>query len=186
MRLLGAFTVESGKLRVTDPCYDKGVWCCGVLENAKPGIWIALFRMEEDALWGSRVAELCVRHVEHLNAVIDTLADITVGVDSGQAGFFDDAHYPLGETGECGDKNSFYGKVCALTASDNGPGGGVLPFGAVTSSGYGDGGYECHIAVVDDKVVGASITFIGDDDDEDDDPYGDTEDTSDDETTEDA
>ena len=31
---LGEFNVESGRVRVTDPCYSPGVWCSGELEVA--------------------------------------------------------------------------------------------------------------------------------------------------------
>ena len=38
---LGKFDVVSGRLAVSDPCYDEDVWCRGELENAKNGYWLA-------------------------------------------------------------------------------------------------------------------------------------------------
>ena len=38
---LGSFEVVSGKLAVSDPCYDTDVWCRGELENCKLGNWVA-------------------------------------------------------------------------------------------------------------------------------------------------
>lgn len=41
------FQVTSGAVRVTDPCYDRQVWCSGQLENVRNGTWhvTALHRM---------------------------------------------------------------------------------------------------------------------------------------------
>lgn len=33
--LLGTFENKSGTLIVSDPCYDLGTWCQGIIENAK-------------------------------------------------------------------------------------------------------------------------------------------------------
>jgi len=38
---LGEFNIESGKVVVSDPCYDLDVTCLKVLENVKKGKWIA-------------------------------------------------------------------------------------------------------------------------------------------------
>jgi hypothetical protein len=95
---------------------------------------------------------------------------LDVGVDSGQAGFFDLAQYTdavsdKSNRGEDGCKfDAFYSGVCDLTLAD--PSWGVVPFGAVSSSGYGDGGYNCYVlrkptsdpAV--SELVGAYIVFI--------------------------
>lgn len=36
-----SFQVDSGALRVTDPCYEMDVWCAGTLPNVKNGRWMA-------------------------------------------------------------------------------------------------------------------------------------------------
>lgn len=61
-----------------------------------------------------------------------------VGVDSGQAGFFDDARF---KKHNGGDDESFYEKACDTTLSRMQA--GVIDEGAVCNSGYGDGGYVC-------------------------------------------
>lgn len=169
---VGEFTLESDKLRVTDPCYTKGTWCAGVI-NARPGKWNAQIKISNEGGWGDRVAELMVTHENYApskNAFWVT-QEFSVGVDSGQAGFFDDAKYPNGdETGEYGDTDTFYGKVCTLTHSETNRRqvAGTLDFGVASSSGYGDGGYRCEAIYNGDEVVAARIIFIGDEEDEED------------------
>jgi len=116
------FNLTSDQLRVTDPCYTKGTWCAGVLENVLPGKWIAEKVVASDADtggWGDRIAELCIWHGDYIGKVdAHEKTNIDVGVDSGQAGFFDESQYPEGETGEYGELDTFYGKVCAGTAGE--------------------------------------------------------------------
>jgi len=93
--------------------------------------------------------------------------NIEVGVDSGQCGIFQDSKYPEGDTGEWGEKDSFYGKCCELTLGNEN--GGVLDFGIVSSSGYGDGSYDCLIFSSNDKISAIRIIFISDENIEDED-----------------
>lgn len=115
------FHLTSSQLRVTDPCYTKGTWCAGVLDNVLPGKWIAekVVASHAQTGWGDRIAELCIWHENYIgNVDAHELTEIHVGVDSGQAGFFDESQYPEGETGEYGELDTFYGKVCAGTAGE--------------------------------------------------------------------
>ena len=38
---LGEFELTGPNLRVSDPCYERNVWCCGVLSNCVVGTWEA-------------------------------------------------------------------------------------------------------------------------------------------------
>lgn len=102
--------------------------------------------------------------------VIDTIrsadeSEIHVGVDSGQAGFFDRVHYPEGGS----DDRAFYEAACDLTL---GPGFGVVEhngarMGFVSSSGYGDGGYSFYtLTDAAGFVVFMAIVFIGQEDED--------------------
>jgi hypothetical protein len=134
---VGTFLCESGVLRVTDPCYSKGTWCAGTVPNCRKGTWIAEIDRKNCGEWGNRISRLTVTH--ELGGVgSDEDAGFEVGVDSGQAGVFDDRRYP-----EDPDESSFYEHCCHLTLSR--PSCGVLKFGAVSSSGYGDGGYAATV-----------------------------------------
>lgn len=147
---LGAFACGS-RMRVTDPCYDVGTWCAGVLD-VEPGIWHAFVRLGETS-WGRRVAELVVsRNSEDFDPHTQFLREIDAGVDSGQCGFFDADLYPAQPTE---DPDGFYERCCDRTASRPNHA-GLLAFGAVASSGFGDGGYP----VYTDLPEGAPATTL--------------------------
>ncbi len=114
----------SDKVVVSDPCYTRGTWCMGTLDNVKPGPYrTSLTYTDQTAGWGTRVAELIVAHETHIvndRTVSDNWekTDIHVGVDSGQAGVFCDTIYPQGETGEYDEKGSFYSECCNATLGE--------------------------------------------------------------------
>jgi hypothetical protein len=101
--------------------------------------------------WTGRVAFLHIRHESVLNEPIDPLSfvpndDFQVGVDSGQAGFFDLAPFELvaaqkEHKGDTPEHERFYEACCENTLGSEGWG-VVQGMGAVSSSGYGDGGYK--------------------------------------------
>lgn len=170
------FQINSDKIRVTDPCYTKDTWCAGVLENCVSGEWFAERIISNEGSWGNRVAEICIWNKDYIGEVdANELTDIDVGVDSGQAGFFDEDQYPDGETGEYGQLDTFYGQVCDQT---EGTDIANVGFGVTTSSGFGDGGYNCYIGKNSEgKIVAAKIVFIGEEEDEEDYDCWDDEDT---------
>jgi hypothetical protein len=185
---LGMFEVTSGALMVSDPCYELGTWCQGKLENVKNGTWNALsVRVEVPAFWDSgteiRCGELIAYHSNIDYPMIELegkweLTGIDVGVDSGQAGVFCSSVYRKDETvttplwrygrdnlREC---DKWYSSCCYQT-SETRHHAGVINGGAVSISGYGDGGYDCYV-VKDDigQVVAVRIVFIGDEEDSED------------------
>lgn len=123
-------------------------------------------RIDKDgAAYLGRVAYLHIvsieaeRHFDHMAEFDSTWenSNVHVGVDSGQAGFFDLALF--GQVCESEPvKDKFYDEVCNLTLDDNQW--GVHSIGAVSSSGYGDGSYECLVRRVDGQVVEAIIVYI--------------------------
>jgi len=172
MKHIGNFTVTSGKLIVSDPCYDRDVWCMGELSNVQNGEWEAFVVVSNEGDWGNRIAELIIRHtsrpdIEDID--IDRPTSFHVGVDSGQAGFFCDSIYPHGDCGEYDDLSSFYGRACDKTLNTSEQAGIVDNAGVVSSSGFGDGSYDCYVHHDSEtgKIVAASIVFISDDEDDD-------------------
>ena len=174
---LGSFEIESGKVRISDPCYDKDTWCAGTIDNVKKGTWFAETK-EIDGRVGFLIAYSAeFRFTWDYYYDTRTLTDIEVGVDSGQAGIFDEKYFKddkvfAGRTKEdrkykeiiCGDE-IWYSWVCDLTLAE--PSAGVLPFGCVSSSGWGDGCYTCSVIKEKDKVV-AIVLDYGIDEEEDD------------------
>jgi len=146
---------------ITDPCYDYDPR--QVIEDMLPGKWNAEVLVSDEGSWGQRIAELRIVHDEHdvSNYDYDCVSKFEVGVDSGQAGFFDSFMYPRGSTGEYGELDTFYGKACEMTLSEDGA--GVFPFGVVSRTGYGDGGYSLWTVKRNGKVIAAKIVFIEED-----------------------
>lgn len=158
--VLGEFELTGPNLRVSDPCYERNVWCCGVLSNCIVGTWEAAKSVVDEGAWGHRVEALLVRadscpsSFEDLAALFAEdkenwfEADFEVGVDSGQAGFFDDERYQDehefdGWPAPAGDYGSdWYSYCCEITLKSS-DAAGVFPHGVVSCSGYGDGGYYC-------------------------------------------
>jgi hypothetical protein len=161
---IGLFKVQSNKLRISDPCYKKDEWAAGTIDDVKVGEWEAHIKTV-----GKRVAELSAYHADIKRTTLKKLKwveqDIEVGVDSGQCGIFDEKFYPEEDPGEYGDNTTFYGKCCNLTLKNGGV--GVLDFGVVSSSGYGDGAYMCSTLEEKKEVVGVKIVFIEEDNDSD-------------------
>ena len=175
------FLVSSGKMVISDPCYSIPTWCQGIINNVKNGVWVA--DVEKVQSWGERVSILFAHHEDNpyegdslLNGYGEELP-FSFGVDSGQLGFFDHDHYrddnsandlPKYDFGddydiEIGD--AWYRAVCNITLDTEQW--GVLPFGVVSSSGYGDGTYSVFaVTNAQDEYVGFMVVFIGDDDDE--------------------
>lgn len=155
--ILGTFSVSSERLRVTDPCYSVTTWCSGSLP-VKPGTYTAA--VKRHAFKGDngfkRITELLTWHEssnQEQAALTSLDSGIHVGVDSGQAGFFDAERYPS----DGSDDEAFYNLCGDHTLGFRSA--GVIDFGAVASSGFGDGGYQCF---VDSKEVAtaARIVFI--------------------------
>jgi len=175
---LGQFTMETTTMRVSDPCYNKDVWCCGVLEDCITGTWNAYIKEGEYYEFGKRIGLLVVQHVncqrdlKNLRAIMRfcpvdfTNTNLVVGVDSGQAGFFDDKYYNDTESVDLENLETdfsdsswgepcWYHACCDLTLSKQRA--GVIPYGAVSSSGMGDGTYQCFVHYNDDGLVDMAI-----------------------------
>ena len=176
------FEVVSGTLVCSDPCYEIPTWCQGIVDNVKKGTWIA-----DTEEIGGRISELRIHHKDShfLSGKLKAL-DLTAGVDSGQFGFFDKDFYrndekakdlPKHDFGEGYDRekgDEWYRACCELTLG--GEQWGVLPNGAVSSSGYGDGSYDVYGQKDNSgEYVGFVVIFIGSEDEEDEDEWGDEE-----------
>lgn len=166
---IGTFEVVTGKVVVSDPCYEIGTWCQGVLENVREGAWRCHVLRSDD-----RVAELILGHSSG-QAVSKrwNKESFDVGVDSGQAGVFDAAHYRddaatqgvsrIAQEVICREEPWY--SICCDRTLGNESGAGIIPFGVVSSSGYGDGSYRCYTRKdAAGCVVGIRIVFIADED----------------------
>ena len=178
MDYIGDFEVESGSVMVSDPCYKPGTWCQAKLDDVYNGKWKA-WAIQRDG----RVAELIASCmiVDDPYDIGETLIDperkkpFDIGVDSGQCGIFDAKHYQqdsdivddpefdaiLGEgTTKHGVGDRWYNACCDITLEG---GEGVIPFGVVCQSGYGDGSYDLYVEKHAGKIISIKIVFIGPD-----------------------
>ena len=166
--------IQLGKrVRVSDPCYGTDVWCSGVVDNVKEGTYNVDVEISNEGMWGERVKSLTAIHSEYSGHSIIQKVPFEVGVDSGQCGIYDEDYYrQYHSEDDCND--DWYHDICKLTD----------PFGTkddkcvVSSSGYGDGSYDCFLLRdKNNEVVGFQIVFIEDEDydEEDYDEYEDEE-----------
>jgi hypothetical protein len=147
-----------------------------VLTNCQTGTWRA---------------EVIIKHFDppgfsltsELRAVHSSISDLGtlqwerqhdgIGTDTAQAGVYDVAHFhdhslvprdikwTVGQSGPAIPDDLWYSYCCELTCGK--PEGGVLPFGVVTTSGKGDGGYEYSVARdAAGKIIGVWIVFVDD------------------------
>ena len=144
---LGAFEVIQSELIVSDPCHTPDIWCVGIISNAKPGIWEAEICLYKQGSRDETVACLAVFHQQCPPKGYLTIREelFWVGVDSGQAGVFDKLFYRAGTgSGQAlgqEAQEAWYQQCCRQTLSRAA---GVIPHGAVSSSGHGDGFYSCY------------------------------------------
>lgn len=150
---MGQITL-SGKLRITDPCYEPDTWCAGLID-VKPGQYDC-YQYKHNHVWepfhegdkysnDTRVGAIEIRHKSADKPVFNQRLNLAIGVDSGQAGFFDQAYYDEMKTS---DEETWYDRVCSVTydPKDHRQAGTIDNKGFASSSGYGDGGYDCFIS----------------------------------------
>ena len=169
---LGVFEVTGNIMVVSDPCYSIGTWMTNEIWNVKSGTWHAIIDSEDtgDDL-GIRVSRLHAIHTDYVNKMdsLELVHQDGFGVDSGQAGIFDYAHYQ-----DDAEANSikykplvgspWYDLCCTLTMHTKHDA-GVLPHGTVSSSGFGDGSYtyKCythHNATDKNNIVAITLDYM--------------------------
>ncbi len=157
---------------VSDPCYSDETWCQMNLTNVLPGEYRVFCKKSEVEDWGNRVSMLMVVHSDYEFEDLGWTPEGNIGVDSGQAGIFnksqfrnDNSDVPLGDGDisffsegffqKSGDR--WYTKMCSYTVGQKQW--GSYPDGTVSSSGFGDGGYDVYTASIDNKIVGICIDY---------------------------
>jgi hypothetical protein len=174
---LGQFQNVSGRFAVSDPCYGKDARCRGELDNVRRGTWNAEVGIYDAGDWGKRVALLIATHIGFdEDAEGDygmKIAEFRVGVDSGQAGIFDALHYRDDsvfdevekQNTDSERKGEKWYEFCCNATTNTPFDADVIPFGVVSSTGYGDGVYECNFWLdSNDEIIKVVMTFIGEED----------------------
>ena len=153
-------TLNTGKVIVTDPCYEPANGYNRLLKNVLPGNWNCTARKKNCGPWGSRITSLTIRHEDYPKGRIEEYEGC-VAVDSGQCGFFEPGYYEENYKDDAYDNlESWYRRVCGRTSSE--PCWGVFEgMGVVSESGYGDGCYDIYSLRNDSGyIVGLRLKFI--------------------------
>ena len=108
---LGSFKMKD-KIIVADPCYEYGKFGTVTLDNVLSGKYIATAETYDNG-----IAALYISHSNFKDDILESERVGYIGVDSGQAGFFDLDFYRKNEGGELEDLDSFYGLACSITLS---------------------------------------------------------------------
>lgn len=153
---MAQFTIKSGRVNLSDPCYDADTWCGAYSIPAINGQWNVDLKYScgRVAYWSAWVS--------NKPKSVKT-ESIDFGVDSGQFGIFDSSIYdPDGK---------FYGRCCDITLARD-QSGSVIDdneesLGFVSSSGYGDGKYEGTLYFSkQNELIGFEIAFIEEEEEE--------------------
>ena len=150
---------------IIDPCYDMGTMGCGaVLEGVLPGTWVC--GVDYHDRWEGKpghVGSLYGYHIEtpDIDFSLDKLEYAGFcGVDSGQLGIFDDAYFARSIEIDPERNGDWYREVCETTLTEQ-RAGAKDERCYVSSSGYGDGGYDIYVARNEDgQIIGIRIPFI--------------------------
>ena len=145
------------KIDITDPCYNRDVWCRMNDVKIIPGKYTCIAWIRDTGDWGRRVATVGI----YLNGVIPKSREMHeigggIGVDAGLAGFFENKKDFTDEEW-CEFCNLIHDDYPTVLADEN-----SLFKGIVTSSGYGDGGYGVFAARDPDhySICALEIRFI--------------------------
>ena len=157
------------RVRVSDPCYGTTTWCAGTIDNVKEGLYNVEVEMSDNFMWGKRVKSLTVVHANYNKPLVfNSVAKFDVGVDSGQAGIYDEDYYNQYH-GEDDVNETWYDEICNLTLFDEDFCDTKDDKCVVSRSGYGDGCYTCELVEDNNEVVAIRITFIEDEEDDEED-----------------
>lgn len=166
---IGRFEQISDKMIVSDPSYEyvpeehEPNSCLMklniVVDNVLSGQWVMILLIKKD-IKDSNAELLCIH-----NSVTDSHSSILqipwrkiggIGVDTGQAGIYDLRNYHNNLRYD----NEWYEMNSNLTNKPTDYS-GVIPYGAVSSSGFGDGMYPVYVATNENsKIVAVKIVFI--------------------------
>ncbi len=175
---IGNFVNESGQMIVSDPCYDLNDNELNKILEVLPGQWE--FHILKDKR--NRVESWTAYHEDfNLDNCQSLELEDQFGVDSGQLGLWDTKYFkndkvvPLDFINKKGEYEEDWCANTQDTSIENDPwywfncsktidtedNAGIVPFGAISQSGYGDGIY--FITVFNDidsrAIVGISVTF---------------------------
>ena len=79
--------VLGNKVDITDPCYDKDVWC-RMTVDCEPGEYKGYVELSDEGEWGIRVKSISIFKGDKICGIEEMELIGEIGVDVGMAGFF--------------------------------------------------------------------------------------------------
>lgn len=182
MQKVGSFTVENG-LIISDPSYNFNpnkinndsfkIQEYFPKEQVKQGEWDSYVEYDEES---GRVAMLRAFHSSLIKEILAgdwKPCEGFIGVDSGQAGIYDSKYfkqdsvvgdYPLAKYIMDLDKKGekWYAMCCQQTYDESNfsKRAGIIPYGVVSGSGYGDGAYDYGVCKKNGLICGIEILYL--------------------------
>lgn len=145
-----------GVIDITDPCYDKDVWCRYNGLHIVPGVYDCIMHVIENEHRVSRCS-IFLGGADRIGGAdrnrLKPSVLTRIGVDAGLAGFFFDKPDYTDEQWK-----EFCKEIGTRDAK-------IIDEGFFTSSGYGDGEYPVVVYKYGEDVMGVEIQFIDVDDD---------------------
>ena len=169
MKKVGEFQVISGKVMISDPCYDFGTWCADELP-AVNGTWEVYIIKKKTKSWGTRTYRLqaVLKGHKTQGSIWKDVSDL--GVDSGQMSIYDFKHYRNAKDVPADFKfkrtadfevdkpaDRWYNMVCEHTLSKDYA---VTEYGCASSTGLGDGVYPMEAQISGKKAVAIRVIFL--------------------------
>ena len=144
-----------GKVDITDPCYDRDVWCRINDVEIVPGeyeCYADIWDNSQTSGWGDRVARIGIRLVGSNETEFEQIG--TIGVDAGMAGIFE---------GKPDYGDDAWSDFCDSLGFSRNEMVWTKDIGFFSNSGFGDGEYPVFAAYdKSDNVVALEICFISD------------------------
>ena len=86
MDFIGKLDLET-EVDITDPCYDKNVWC-RMTTSCEPGEYYGYVNIIDEGDWGKRVESISIYKDGEVVSLRNMSRIGNIGVDAGLAGFF--------------------------------------------------------------------------------------------------
>jgi hypothetical protein len=153
---IGSYLQETTSTIISDPCYEisqgkSAIKLSTVMNKVQPGKWIGCVKYYGG---GGRVAQLLAFHQDYDPSRLQFKTGGGAPVDSGQMSIVDKSYFrnddivgnlpvwkkyrPMKRTGEL-----WYSMCCNITLTKSA---GIIPYGIVSNSGWGDGWYPLYYA----------------------------------------
>ncbi len=162
MRQIGVYDFR-GQVDITDPCYNRSVWCR--INNLKiaNGKYLCAIRERDEGEWGIRVSTIGIYSLEFPVPDPNQMKCIgNIGVDAGLAGFF---HHKKNFNED--EWTQFCNKLYPIAKPHDRA---WIDYGGFfSSSGFGDGSYDvyAYYGTEDNQITALEIRFLDDEDEDD-------------------